>query len=274
MARRRKDGPGKHDPNPAMAELVQLAEELDLTTLATAWSDLLAKVELAPPSFTDFARAALKIEVDARSKRQQERAMRRSRLGACPDLADFDFSLRPQLRPSLVRELCACRWAAEKRGLVLIGGQGTGKTTIARIFGAAAVDQGYSVLYVEHTSALLAELRGARVDGTTKRVFGRYEKVDVLILDEFGLEDMDAGATNDLFRLTSARHRRKSTVIVSNTGFSQWHTFFPSKAQAVATVDRLIDDATILRFTGKSIRKPRDVHGGKLADEPEDDGDE
>lgn len=272
MARRRKDRPAQDAPNPAHAELVRLAEQLDLTTLAEAWVDLLAKVEVEAPSYSDFARTLLKVEADARDKRQQERSMHRSRLGACPSLDAFDFSLRPQLRASVVRELCACRWAADKRGLILVGAQGTGKTTIARILGAAAVEQGYSVLYVAHTADLLAELRGARVDGTARRVFRRYEKPDVLVLDELGYQAIDEAATNDLFRLVSARHGNKSTVVVSNTGFAHWHRFFPSKAQAVATVDRLVDDATILRFTGKSVRKPRDVHGAKLDDETDEDG--
>ncbi|MCO5165163.1 MAG: IS21-like element helper ATPase IstB, partial [Planctomycetes bacterium] len=266
--------PADDAPDPTVAELAQLAEQLDLTTLATAWSDLLGKAVVGSPSFSDFARALLRVEVDARSKRQRERAMRRSRLGACPSLDAFDFGLRPQLRASVVRELCACRWVAERRGLVLVGAQGTGKSTIALILGAAAVEQDYSVLYVAHTADLLAELRGARVDGTARRVFRRYEKPDVLILDELGYQAIDEAATNDLFRLVSARHGRKSTVVVSNTGFRHWHRFFPSRAQAVATVDRLIDDATILRFTGKSVRKPRDVHGAKLDDDGEDDAGE
>jgi DNA replication protein DnaC len=265
MARRRKAKPeGGSDP---AAELVRLAEELDLTTLANACADLLAKAVVESPSYTEFARAMLEVEANARCTRQRERAMRRSRLGSCPSLDDFDFSLRPDLRPSVVRELCACRWVAERRPLILVGRQGTGKTTIARILGAAAIEQGYSVLYVPHASDMLAELRGARVDGTYRRVFRRFEKPEALFVDELGYEAIDEGATNDLFRLVSARHSRKSTVVISNTGFSQWHRFFPSKAQAVATVDRLVDQATILRFTGQSVRKPRDIHGAELEDE-------
>ncbi|MGE0706677.1 MAG: ATP-binding protein [Planctomycetota bacterium] len=107
-------------------------------------------------------------------------------------------------------------------------------------------------------------------DRTYQRALRRYAKPDVLILDELGYQTLDEGATNDLFRLVAARHKKASTVVVSNTGFKEWHRFFPSVGQSVATVDRLIDDATILRFTGKSIRKPRDVHGAQLEGEPED----
>ncbi len=260
---------GDAPEDPGLAKLRDLSAQLNLTALADAWPRLLREAEDAPPSFRDFVTAALRLELDERDGRRRERGRNRSKLGACPSLDDFDFGKRPLLRASLVRELCACVWARERRGLLLVGKQGTGKTTIARILGAAAVDAGLSVLYVAHTADMLGALRGARVDGTARRVLRRYEKPDVLILDEFGYQSIDEAATNDLFRLVSARHRRRSTVVVSNTGFKHWHRFFPSRAQAVATVDRLIDDATILRFTGESVRKPRDVHGAQLEDEGE-----
>jgi len=130
--------------------------------------------------------------------------------------------------------------------------------------GTAAVDEGFTVLYVEHTADMLADLRGSRTDGTYRRTFRRYEKPEVLLLDEFGYEALNDAATDDLFRLVSARHEKASTVVAANTGFKQWHRFFPSKAHAVATIDRLIDRATILRFTGKGCREPQAVHGAPL----------
>lgn len=266
MARRReKPATNQSDQE----ELVRLAEELDLTTLAAKWTDLLTGIEARGPSYTDFARSLLKVEADARDVRQRQRALHRSRLGACEGLEGFDWSLRPELRQSVVKELLRCEWVRQKRPLALVGKQGTGKTRIAKALGAAAIEEGFSVLYVEHMAEMLAELRSARVDGTLRRLLRRLAKLDLLIWDEFGYQDMDSAATNDVFRIVAARHQKASTVVVSNTGFKHWHRFFPSQAQAVATVDRLIDDATILRFTGPSVRKPRDVHGGRLEDEDE-----
>ena len=61
-----------------------------------------------------------------------------------------------------------------------------------------------------------------------------------------------------------ARYRQRSTIVVSNLPFKQLGEFLPSPGQAVAIADRLVDDATILRFTGKPYRQPRDVHGAPL----------
>jgi DNA replication protein DnaC len=71
----------------------------------------------------------------------------------------------------------------------------------------------------------------------------------------------DANATKHLFRLVSVRHRKRSILLAANTGFNNWKSFFTSEAQAVATVDRLIDQATVLRFIGKSFRKRKLILG-------------
>ena len=68
------------------------------------------------------------------------------------------------------------------------------------------------------------------------------------------------------FRPVSARHRQASTVLTANTGFRKWKNLFSSEATAVAAPDPLVDGATMLRFTGKSFRKPREISGAPLED--------
>jgi DNA replication protein DnaC len=114
---------------------------------------------------------------------------------------------------------------------------------------------------------MLEDLHSSKADGSFKRMLRRYVKPDLLLVDEFGYEAFTEEATNYLFRLVSARHEQGSIVLTANRGFSAWKRLFPSEVTAVATADRLIDGATILRFTGKSFRKPREVIGAPLDDE-------
>ena len=88
---------------------------------------------------------------------------------------------------------------------------------------------------------------------------------EVLVLDEFGCEPFNSEATAHLFRLVSARHGHGSIILTANTGFSQWKNLFPSETQTIATVDRLVDRATILRFTGKTKRSPLGISGARCA---------
>jgi DNA replication protein DnaC len=77
---------------------------------------------------------------------------------------------------------------------------------------------------------------------------------------------LDSRHANYLYRIVSARHGHGSTVVTANVGFSKWSSFFPSDSQAASTVDRLLDRATILRFSGKSFRQPKEIYGAPLED--------
>jgi len=83
-------------------------------------------------------------------------------------------------------------------------------------------------------------------------------------LDEFAYEPLGVDATKYLYRLVAARHGQGATVLTANTGLEDWKPLFPSEPAAVATVEHLVDRATILRFTGKSSRQPREIVGAPL----------
>jgi len=245
------------------AELAQLARDLDLTALADALPELLGRAERETLSYTDCALALLRAEMTARQTRRLDRSLHRSHLGTVEGLDGFDFSLRPQLEARIVKELCTCRFVEERRNVLCLGKPGLGKTRIAKTITHAACLAGHATLCV-NTAEMLEDLHAAHADGTFKRALRRYVKPAVLLCDEFGYEPFDARATTYLFRLVAARYGQGSIVLTANTGFQHWKALFPSETQAVATVDRLVDRATILRFTGKTKRGPNDVHGAPL----------
>jgi len=257
----------QHDGDDSLEAIVKLTTQLKLTTLTEdEVRRILDSAESEQISYSALALELLRVEVRARKERRLNRNLKRSKLGTVADrLDDFDFGCRPKLQPRVVRELLECRWVTEARNVLCVGRPGLGKTRVIRALGHAACERGFTVAYVI-TAHLLDELQAALADGSYKRTFRRYQRTDVLVLDEFAYEPLDHRATQHLFRIVSARHGLAPTLLAANTGFSKWSSLFPSEAQAVATVDRLIDNASILHFTGKSFRKPKD---GSV-DEPDD----
>ncbi len=259
MARRRQSK-NTTRPDP-IEEITTLANDLNLTALRDQIPSLIAQAEKHGSSYSDFALDLLRYEHATRQNRRLNRNLKRSGLPSVVEGLDgFDFSLRPKLEPRVVKELLHCRWVEEHRNIICVGKPGRGKTRVLDAFAKAACLKGYTVRKVI-TAEMLEELHASLADRTYKRSFSRFDKPDVLYCDEFAYGPFDADATKYLFRLVSSRHQRASILLAANTGFAGWKRLFPSEAQAVATVDRLIDNATILRFSGKGFRKPKEVIG-------------
>lgn len=257
----------REPPTDPIESLRKILLDLKLTTIERELSGLLREAEEKKPSYSEFLRRAAEMERAARWERKIQRRLRRSRLGATMPLDQFKFEMRPQLSPQVVRELATGRFVRERRNLLIVGRPSTGKTSVAKALGEAVCRAGLWVHYAT-MSEMLADLHAAKADGTYRKALRRYARPDLLLIDDAGFANLDRDNCAELFRVVCERHRQRSTLVISNLPFRQWAELMPSQGQAVAIVDRLIDDATILRFSGEPFRKPRDIYGGPLEGEP------
>jgi DNA replication protein DnaC len=131
---------------------------------------------------------------------------------------------------------------------------GAGKTWLACAFGQQACRQGFSAFYVR-VARLFEELKIAHGDGSFTRRLAQLAKIDVLILDDWGLQDLDQAARNDLLEVLDDRVGTRSTVITSQLPLEHWHAWLQDPTLADAILDRLVHQAHKLLVKGDSMRK-------------------
>ena len=138
--------------------------------------------------------------------------------------------------------------------LVLIGNPGTGKTFLAKIFGWRACQARHQVLFTTAMD-MLNQLLAAQVDHSLIRKLKTYTEPDIWIADELGYLSLDQQSSNFLFQVISTRYSQKhSTILTTNTAFSDWGKILYNTTIATAIADRLVENSHVFLLAGPSVR--------------------
>ena len=204
-------------------------------------------------SYIEFLERLLEDEIERRGQKQLALRLRRSGLDPTKTLEAFDFSFNASINRQEIYDLAAGSYLEQADGVWLLGPSGVGKSHLAQALGHEAIRRGYDVLFVK-TSKLLGQLYGARADGSYDRRLATYLRVDVLILDDFGLKPMRPPGSEDLYEVIDGRYQRGSTILTTNRDFGEWPELFDQPVLASAAIDRLGHGARRVTITGDSYR--------------------
>lgn len=230
--------------------------QLKLTGMADAFAQQLSQPETHALSFEE--RFALLVEREAthRENRRLVRLLQLARLKQPACIEDIDYKHRRGLERSLMATLASCDWARAHHNVHLTGPTGTGKSWLACALGHQACRQGMSARY-ERVPRLLETLRLARGDGSLPKRLAWLARIDVLILDDFGLKPLTQSERHDLLEVIEDRHGTRSTLITSQLPISHWHEYLNEPTVADALLDRLLHNAYKIELKGESLRKTK-----------------
>ena len=141
---------------------------------------------------------------------------------------------------------------------MITGPTGVGKTWIACALAQKACREGYRALYLR-LPKLLQELPIAKGDGTYIKLLTRLAKIDVLILDDWGLSKLMAEQRRDLLEILEDRYDSRSTIVTSQLPVDKWHDIIGDPTLADAILDRLVHNAYKINLRGESMRKRKSL---------------
>lgn len=142
----------------------------------------------------------------------------------------------------------------KKENLILYGNVGAGKTHLAIATGVAACNAGYRTRFYR-TATLVNALTEAKREGSLSRFMKQFDKIDLLICDEWGYVPIDSTGSKLLFQVISDCYERKSIIITTNLEFARWNDIFADTKITAALLDRIIHHSHLLDFTNRESRR-------------------
>jgi len=235
---------------------IEKLKTLQLRGMAAGLEDQHRTPEIESLTFLERLGLLLDREETTRADRRLKTRLTQAKLRVKATLENIDYRAKRSLDKTLVLDLASCSFIARSHNLVITGPTGVGKTYLACALANQACREGYRALY-GRLPRLLHDLEIARGDGRYRTLLASLQKVDILVLDDWGVTPMTDVNRRDLLELLDDRYATRSTLITSQLPVDKWHEYLNDPTLADAILDRFIHNAHRLDLKGDSMRKTR-----------------
>jgi len=195
-------------------------------------------------------------EWDDRYNRKLDRSLQNAHFRYKASVEQISYTSDRHINKNQVLRLADCDFIAKKENVLITGSTGSGKSYIASALGHQACSLGYKVMY-EHSTKIFARLKMGKADGSYLKELVKMEKQELLIIDDFGLQPLDAQSRTILMEIIEDRHGKRSTLFTSQVPVNKWYEVIGEQTIADAILDRIVHDAHRLELKGDSMRKKR-----------------
>jgi DNA replication protein DnaC len=227
---------------------------LGLTGMAKALEEQRRQGDLAALDFEERLALMIDRETIERENKRLASRLKVARLRQSAVVEDVNLKVSRSLDKALFAKLVAGDWIERHQNLLIIGQAGVGKSWLACALGHKACRDNRSVLY-HRLPRLFDDLLLARGDGRYRRLLKTLARVELLILDDWGLAPLTPEQGRDLLEVLDDRQGRSATVVTSQLPVDHWHEMIGNPTVADAILDRLVHNAHRLILKGDSMRK-------------------
>ncbi len=239
--------------DPISADLRTVLRRLKLSRLLDTLPERLVLARQQKLPHQDFLLLVLSDEVTRRDGLAATLRAQRAGLDPAAQLEHWDPTAKVTFDRAVLNELATLRFLETHHHVAIVGPVGVGKTFLAHALGHIACRRGHAVLALR-TDRMLKTLKHARLTQSHETELRKLLAVDLLVLDDFGLDAMDAQESRDAYDIFLERHRAGSMIVVSNRGPDEWLATFADPVRAQGAIDRFTNSAYDLVIEGESYR--------------------
>jgi len=201
----------------------------------------------------EFMSDAFSKELEHRRENRVTRRIREAKFPYKKYLVDIDLNEYAKEVRSDIEELMQLDFINNKENVIMIANSGKGKTHLAIGLGVAACMADIRVLFT-NVPNLVIELKEAMSRNAVTAFRRKFQKYELVIIDELGYVSFDAEGCDILFNLISNRLDAGSMIITTNLEFKEWVSVFKDKHLTAALADRVARRAYVMDMSGSSYR--------------------
>ena len=206
----------------------------------------------------DFLLQLFTSEIEERDRKRRNAYMKAARFDLLKTFEKYTFEDIKIPNSITADDIKDCAFIPKKENLILYGNVGAGKTHLAIATGMAACDAGFRVRFWR-TATLTNALAEAKRRGELSLFMKQFDKLDLLICDEWGYVPVDSDGSKLLFQVVSECYERKSLIITTNLEFARWNDIFADTKITAALLDRIIHHSHLLDFRERDSRRLLDA---------------
>jgi DNA replication protein DnaC len=237
-------------------QTLEKIRSMKLHGMARAFAASLESGKHVSYSADEFTAHLIESEWDERHNRKLDRSLKNARFRYKASLEQLSFETDRNLDRNQLMRLADGNFIKKKENLIITGSTGIGKSFVASALGHHACSMGYKVGYQQSTK-LFSRLKLAKADGSYLKELARMERMNLLIIDDFGIQPLDTSARTALMEIMEDRHGKASTIFTSQVPVSKWFELIGEQTIADAILDRLVHNAHRIEMKGESMRKNR-----------------